>query len=160
MNGEANSPISTRVFSVEALSATEYSVFRINTVKENEMARTPVKTIFGTELDDLLSGTAANEKIYGRGGNDLISGGLGNDYMDGGSGIDTVTYSSAASAVTVDLSITSAQYTGATGFDTLISIENLVGSAFNDTLKGNSLANSLSGLSGMTHSMAELATTF
>jgi Ca2+-binding RTX toxin-like protein len=112
------------------------------------MARLPVKTIVGTELDDLLFGTAGNDKIYGRGGNDLITGSLGNDYMDGGSGIDTVTYSSAASAVIVDLSVTSSQNTGASGFDTLISIENLVGGAFNDTLKGNSLANSLSGLGG------------
>ncbi len=112
------------------------------------MAKAPVKTIIGTELDDLLVGTAANDKIYGRGGNDLISGGLGNDYLDGGTGIDTATYSSAASAVTVDLSLTSSQNTGATGFDTLISIENLVGSAFNDSLKGNSIDNSLSGLGG------------
>jgi Ca2+-binding RTX toxin-like protein len=112
------------------------------------MARAPVKIIIGTELDDLLFGTAGNDKIYGLGGNDLISGGFGNDYMDGGSGTDTVTYSTAASAVTVDLSITSSQNTGALGFDTLISIENLLGGAFNDTLKGNSLANSLSGLGG------------
>lgn len=112
------------------------------------MARTPGKTLFGTELDDLLFGSAGNDKIYGRGGNDLISGGLGNDYIDGGAGIDTATYSTSTSAVTVDLSIRSAQNTGTSGFDTLISIENLIGGAFDKPLRGNSLANSLSGLDG------------
>ena len=41
-----------------------------------------------------------------------------------------------------------AQDTGGAGTDTLINIENLTGSAFNDTLTGDADANVISGLAG------------
>jgi len=50
--------------------------------------------------------------------------------------------------VTVSLAIGGAQNTGAAGIDTLVSIENLVGSAFADVLTGKSKANTLSGNGG------------
>ncbi len=65
--------------------------------------------------------------------------------LTGGDGIDTASYASAASAVTVNLATTTAQATGGAGSDTLATIENLTGSAFNDTLTGNNLANVLYG---------------
>jgi Ca2+-binding RTX toxin-like protein len=50
--------------------------------------------------------------------------------------------------VTVDLSIATAQATGGSGSDTLISIENLIGSQYSDRLTGNSGANRLEGGAG------------
>ena len=50
--------------------------------------------------------------------------------------------------MTVSLAIGGVQDTGAAGIDTLVSIENLVGSAFADGLTGNSEANTLSGHGG------------
>ena len=50
--------------------------------------------------------------------------------------------------MTVSLAFAGAQETGGAGSDTLISIENLTGSAFNDTLTGDADANVLSGLAG------------
>ncbi|HSX86866.1 MAG TPA: type I secretion C-terminal target domain-containing protein, partial [Pseudomonas sp.] len=63
-------------------------------------------------------------------------------------GSDTAAYSYAASAVTVNLATTSAQATGGSGSDTLLNIENLTGSKYNDELTGNSAANTLSGGTG------------
>lgn len=67
------------------------------------------------------------------------------DTINGLSGTDTVSYTSATSGVNVSLSIVGPQNTGGSGVDTLISIENITGSKFNDTLQGNSGNNILDG---------------
>ncbi len=97
---------------------------------------------------DFLYGGEGNDKIYAAGGDDMIWGGLGNDYLDGGTGNDTAVYAELTGPAVVDLAITSAQNTGAYGFDTLVNIENLISGASNDTLRGNALNNSLSGQDG------------
>jgi Ca2+-binding RTX toxin-like protein len=86
--------------------------------------------------------------LIGNGLNNTLSAGIGNNILNGGSGTDTVSYSYASSAVTVDLSNTSIQTTGGSGSDTLISIEDLVGSGYNDTLTGSAGNNALYGGAG------------
>jgi Ca2+-binding RTX toxin-like protein len=81
-------------------------------------------------------------------GNDTLEGGLGNDMIDGGGGIDTATYANASGAVTVTLTATGGSSSGADGSDTLVSIENVTGSAFNDTITGNAGNNVLGGSAG------------
>jgi Ca2+-binding RTX toxin-like protein len=69
----------------------------------------------------------------------LIYAGAGDNVIDGGSNLDvndTVSYADAAHGVTVSLRIQAAQATGGSGTDTLISIENLIGSRFDDVLTG------------------------
>jgi serralysin len=96
---------------------------------------------------DLIFGRDGNDRIYALGGNDEIWGGGGADYIDGGSGIDTASYSDSATRVWVDLRSGRGQYGAAEG-DTLVAIENLTGSAYNDQLAGNDAANVLRGLGG------------
>ncbi len=82
-------------------------------------------------------------------GNDRLSGSSGNDLLDGGDGIDTATYHWQSTAgVTVNLSVSGGQNTGGAGVDTLVSIENLAGSAFGDELTGDSNANGIEGMDG------------
>ncbi len=76
-----------------------------------------------------------NNSLYGGVGNDTIYSGTGDDYIDGGDDIDTVNYSEAIAAVNVDLGLETAQNIGGgMGQDTLMSIENVIGSNFDDTL--------------------------
>ena len=105
-------------------------------------------TLDGGTGNDNLSGGSGNDRLTGGAGNETLDGGTGNDSLTGGDGIDTASYNGSAAAVTVNLSLTSAQNTVGAGTDTLITIENLVGSAHNDTLTGNANANNLSGGSG------------
>ena len=63
------------------------------------------------------------------------------DRITGTSVNDTVVYSLATSSVNVSLSIVGTQNTGGSGFDELISIENITGSNFNDNFQGNSVPN-------------------
>jgi VCBS repeat-containing protein len=119
-------------------------------------------TIYGNVGDDhLIGGTGAdhldggqgNDLLEGGAGNDSLEGGLGNDTLNGGDGTDTATYLHTTGAtdgvgVTVNLSLTGAQDTHIAGTDTLISIENLVGSTYNDTLTGDAGNNMIQGNNG------------
>ena len=65
--------------------------------------------------------------------------------LDGGAGTDTASYDAAMTGVTVDLGITGPQETFGAGIDTLVNIENLTGSSFDDKLTGDANPNVLSG---------------
>jgi Ca2+-binding RTX toxin-like protein len=105
-------------------------------------------TLTGTSIANEIRGLGGNDTLAGLAGEDLLDGGDGNDTLDGGTGVDTATYALAGSGVTVSLATTGAQNTGGAGTDTLVSIENLTGSAFDDQLTGNAGANVLSGGAG------------
>ncbi len=78
----------------------------------------------------------------------ILYAGDGNNVLDGAAGTDTVSYVFASAGVTVSLASAGAQATGGSGTDTLISIENLIGSGFNDSLTGNTANNVLDGGAG------------
>ncbi|HTQ15442.1 MAG TPA: calcium-binding protein, partial [Rhizomicrobium sp.] len=116
---------------------------------ENAIGGAGGDTINGTSGNNVLSGGAGNDTITGGGGQDTLDGGAGNDILNGGANADTVTYAAATATVHVDLSLTGAQTIGGgEGQDTLISIENITGSAFNDVLTGNSGVNVIDGGAG------------
>ena len=91
---------------------------------------------------------AGFENLTGSAFNDTLAGDAGNNLLIGGAGIDTASYQSATAGVTVSLVIAVAQNTLGAGIDTLATLENLIGSAYGDTLTGSSLANVLTGLGG------------
>jgi len=103
------------------------------------------ENITGSDHDDTLTGDGNANVLDGRGGDDTL---------DGAGGTDTATYAAAEEAVTVDLTITGADnaFVGdpddPTSSDELIDIENVTGSAFDDTLTGNADANKLDGAAG------------
>ncbi|MGL4967259.1 MAG: M10 family metallopeptidase C-terminal domain-containing protein [Inquilinus sp.] len=125
---------------------------------------TGADTIYGTLNDDILFGGGGNDalfghvalwgtyddgadRLFGGDGDDLLSGGTGADRLDGGAGIDTARYYTSPAGVTVDLS-TGATSGGDARGDILVSIENVTGSEYNDTLIGNAGANVLRGSAG------------
>jgi Ca2+-binding RTX toxin-like protein len=89
----------------------------------------------GSGIDTLID----IENITGSNFNDTLQGTAGNNIINGGHGNDFVSYSSATGSVTINLQ--GGLVTGAAGFDTLISIENAIGSNFSDTIFGNSFNN-------------------
>jgi Ca2+-binding RTX toxin-like protein len=101
----------------------------------------------GLEDDDILKGGGGADTLFGDSGNDTLKGGGGADTLNGGSGIDTASYGESEQAVVVSLITDSASGGDAEG-DELNSIENLTGSAHNDTLWGNDGANVLKGNDG------------
>jgi Ca2+-binding RTX toxin-like protein len=93
--------------------------------------------------------TAAAANLAGNGLANIIEAGTGSNVLDGAGGTDTVSYLyGTSSGVTLSLAIAGAQATGGSGSDTLISIENLSGSTYADTLTGDGSANRLEGGNG------------
>jgi Ca2+-binding RTX toxin-like protein len=86
--------------------------------------------------------------LTGNARDNLLFASAGANVLDGAAGIDTVSYAfGASSGVTVSLG-PGVQPTGGSGFDTLTSIENLIGTKFADKLYGNAGVNVLTGALG------------
>lgn len=119
--------------------------------------------------DDSLSGDSGKDTLLGGGGNDTLDGGAGEDAVDGGDGIDTVSYASVAAKmgagagqqvkgvqVVLDFGlgfgasdVIALNDTAISGEnDTLVSIENVIGSNYDDKILGNQGANALLGGAG------------
>lgn len=132
-------------------------------------------TIYGTVFADKLYGYGGNDSIYGglgidyidggsgddnlignedadflKGGlgNDFLLGGTGGDELDGGPGNDTASYAGANSGVVADLMYNEYAGRGEAKGDSFTSIENLVGSSYSDTLRGDDENNKLRGNDG------------
>eukprot|EP00439_Symbiodinium_sp_Y106_P090069 s1_g2605.t1 len=105
-------------------------------------------TLYGGVGDDILFGGTGNDQLYGNNDDDRLIGGAGADTLDGGAGVDTADYAASAAGVTVNLFLTTAQSGGDAEGDTLLNIENVYGSAHNDTLSGDHSANTIWGGDG------------
>src|SRR5262249_24829934 len=100
-----------------------------------------------TDGNDQIVGTDMADHIYAGGGNDIIKGGGGADTIDGGANHDGVSYEDTDTGVDVSL-VTGKGHGGTAEGDTLISIEDLYGSKYNDKLVGDGGDNLLSGGAG------------
>jgi hypothetical protein len=106
--------------------------------------------LLGAGGDDVVTGQAGDDTLAGGAGNDRLAGLAGNDRLTGGRGRDTADYSGFYPAnlrigVVVDLG--RGQATG-DGADALRTVDDVVGSSFDDRLLGNAGPNTLSGGAG------------
>jgi Ca2+-binding RTX toxin-like protein len=96
-----------------------------------------IEIVRGSDFDDtLIGGNPANDAF------EAFEGQAGNDTIDGGSGYDRVDHDRSTSGVTVTLG-GAGQGTaldGVGGTDTLISVEGVSGSTFDDVLTGSDIA--------------------
>ncbi|MCP5381759.1 MAG: cadherin-like domain-containing protein [Kordiimonadaceae bacterium] len=101
--------------------------------------------ITGGSGRDTVRAKEGDDIILAGGGNDRIYGGDGADYMDGGDGTqDQINYYQSPEAVYINLE-TSVVYGGFADGDTILNIEDVIGSAFNDTIIGDANDNGLYG---------------
>ncbi|MBL8882160.1 MAG: cadherin-like domain-containing protein [Hyphomicrobium sp.] len=103
--------------------------------------------ISGGKGDDVLTGGAGDDALYGNSGDDTFLAEEGDDFYSGGSGWDVLDYGAALGAISADIS--KKTITGdATGTDNFTGIEKVIGTAFNDTFKGSSHADTIDGGAG------------
>ena len=120
-----------------------------------------IDNVIGSAGNDRLLGNASDNVLAGHRGDDTLLGGAGNDTIDGGQstlfsgaldpasdGIDTASYEQDPNGVTVNLT-TGTAIDGWGSDDTLISIENVTGSAFSDTITGDAGENFITGGAGV-----------
>jgi Ca2+-binding RTX toxin-like protein len=102
-------------------------------------------TLRGGSGDDRLYGDAGRDKLFGDANNDWLVGGGDADTLDGGDGIDTASYESSSAGVTVSLLPGVVGQGGDAQGDTLVRIEHLTGSGYDDALTGDDFGNILNG---------------
>lgn len=116
-------------------------------------------TIYGNALvDNILSGLGGSDTLYGRGGNNTLLGGdgydtllagSGNDFIDGGADTDTVSYENATEGITIRFDRPNSEEFDYAGYaagtfaikDTIVNVEDIIGSGFADTIYGNGNTN-------------------
>lgn len=117
-----------------------------------------IENVIGSNVDDSLTGNALANKISGGGGRDQLMGMAGSDILDGGANADLIEIprfigdavdylESGAASVMVDLLLGRAE-DGLGGTDTLIGIEDVIGTNGNDTLLGDNGRNGFRGFGG------------
>jgi Ca2+-binding RTX toxin-like protein len=108
------------------------------------------ENVTGSAFNDTLTGSTGANTLTGGNGNDTIDGGDGNiaDTLDGGGGADTLTYAALTGGTGVNVNLTSGIVAGGAGADTASNFENLIGSAYDDTLTGNIADNIIEGGAG------------
>lgn len=133
----------------QTLAADRHNLYLMGSSSINGFGDNYANLISGNRGNNLLDGRSGNDVLLGGSGNDTLIGGAGNDTLNGGAGSDTASYLGSTSGVTVSLAISSQQNTGtSTGYDTLVSIENLIGSSYGDRLTGSSASNLIDAGSG------------
>ncbi|MEZ5728394.1 MAG: calcium-binding protein [Burkholderiaceae bacterium] len=126
---------------------------------ENLAGSTRDDYLYGDASASVVSGDAGDDWLFGRDGADTLKGEIGDDYLEGGDGADTLdggagsdwaSYANSAAGVTVDVGLATAQTAaGDTLGDVFVSIENVLGSAFADTIISGSAANEIDGGAGI-----------
>jgi Ca2+-binding RTX toxin-like protein len=99
-----------------------------------------LENLVGSDYDDILIGNSSINIIEATSGNDVLIGNSGEDVLNGGEGSDTVSYRRDPAQVTVSLEQNNA-IDGFGNTDTLNSIENVIGSAFDDNIVGDGNVN-------------------
>jgi Ca2+-binding RTX toxin-like protein len=98
--------------------------------------------------DHLIATSPRGDTIYGGPGIDTLESGPGPDYLDGGGDVhDMVSYQGSNAGVYVNLETGETSGGFAEG-DTIVGVESLIGSDFDDTLVGDADVNWLQGMDG------------
>lgn len=90
--------------------------------------------IEGNMGHDIIEGLGGDDHLYGDGGEDTITGGEGRDYIDGGADYDIASYADSDEGVIIHM--TGESFGGTAEGDTLVNIEEVVGSDHNDVFYG------------------------
>ncbi len=97
---------------------------------------------------DFIYGNASNNVITGLDGADILEGGAGADVLDGGDGWDYARYTRSSEGINISLDGTDVLTGGDAQGDTLLNIEAIVGSQYNDAISGDENNNYFRGENG------------
>ena len=105
-----------------------------------------VNTVDAGAGDDLVYGGLGEETVRGGAGDDLIYGSLGKDQIDGSDGLDTVDYGALSGAIKAKLHKGTVSSSGS--YDRLTSVEEVIGTAFNDRITADASITEIAGGAG------------
>ena len=154
-NDTIDGGIGTDTYSLAATTANATINLTTNT---SSSAETGVDTLVGIETvtggagnDSMTDGVGAS-RLDGSSGNDVFIMTIdnGRDFLEGGAGVDTIDFSAFLANLTVNLGGTNNVLgTGTVGNeDRMNSIQNIISGSGNDSILGDSLANTINGAGG------------
>ncbi len=119
-------------------------------------ALTNIEIVLGSTHADTLIGTTTTLALQGMGGNDFFDGGGGGtvaapESIVGGTGDNTISFANAPGGVSVNLALGFAKGISGQpgyGYETLTSLQNIIGSSHSDSLVGAPTTHLISGGSG------------
>lgn len=125
---------------------------RFDSSSENDKVGSDIETIVGSTAADYLAAAtsvlgAAGTTLDGNAGDDVLVGGAGKDTFVGGAGTDTVDYTG-STAVTVTIDGTANDGIATEGDNVKIDVENVIGTAGDDTITGSASDNVIDGAGG------------
>lgn len=152
--GDAGSDTVSYAWATSAVQASLVAQFQTaNSGAASGDTYTGIENLTGTDYNDTLRGDvgAAGNSLNGGSGDDVLIDGGGavrttGDKYDGGAGFDTVSYQNAAAGVSLILS--GGGSGGDANKDAYTSIEQVIGSAYDDDIAGDSADNTLYGGAG------------
>ena len=118
-------------------------------------------TLFGRDGNDTLLGGGGADHLFGEDQDDTLIGGRGNDYINGGYGTDTVSYADVNRGFGIDVNLnypfggipvhTVNVYLSSSEkeTDTVVGVENVIGTAYRDWMEGGDEANVFDGGGGV-----------
>ncbi len=134
--GLAGEAVGDTFISIENIEGSRFGDFIAGDAGANDIS--------GLDGNDILFGGGGADALRGGNGSDLLRGDGGGDLLDGGAGVDTIDYSKAQSRVALELYLNAGRIGDAAG-DTFVSIENVIGTNFNDFVVGDAFANRIEG---------------
>jgi Ca2+-binding RTX toxin-like protein len=105
---------------------------------ENLIGTTETDEFTGGDEDNYFMSHGGVDEVLGGGGEDLIESLGGADIVDGGDSHDAIVYAAAPRPVTADLA---SGFANGHGGDTLLGVEDVIGSRWPDILRGSEVRN-------------------
>lgn len=109
-----------------------------------------IENLIGGRGDDYFVGNSADNTFWGKGGHDYFVASCGNDTYNGGAGYDTVDFSTVGTGIELKVNAKGVinVWAGPYVYDKLISIENIIGTNFDDILRSGASNDYLRGGAG------------
>ena len=105
--------------------------------------------IYGGDGNDSLYGDAGTDFIYGEAGNDTFVSKAGNTYFDGGTDFDSANYTVLGFAGGINANLDTGLVTKSDGStDTLVNVDRLLATAYDDTIQGGDAGETIEGRQG------------
>ncbi|MDC1347362.1 Ig-like domain-containing protein, partial [Glaciecola sp.] len=132
----------------QVISGSGNDTITVSSGNANIVSNAGNDTITSTSGRDTIEAGTGDDSVNTSSGDDLIIAGAGNDTYNGSSGNDLVDYASSTSAIDVNLATGAVANDGFGDVDSLVEVEAIAGSDFNDKITGSNANNYISGRGG------------
>ena len=132
----------------QVMSGSGNDTITVSSGNANIISNAGNDTITSTSGRDTIESGTGDDSVNTSSGDDLIIAGAGNDTYNGSSGNDLVDYASSTSAIDVNLATGAVANDGFGDVDSLVEVEAIAGSDFNDKITGSDANNYISGRGG------------